>query len=130
MLAVDTNLVVRYLTRDDARQFARAEAVIEGRETTYVSLTVLLETEWVLRSSYRYSRGRVVHALRAFAGLPSVALEDAALASQALDWAEQGMDLADALHLAKAQSCEAFITFDQHLVTTGAALSPIPIRSP
>jgi predicted nucleic-acid-binding protein len=49
MLAVDTNVVVRYLTADDPEQFARAVAVVEGAET-FVSLTVLLETEWVLRS--------------------------------------------------------------------------------
>jgi predicted nucleic-acid-binding protein len=130
MLAVDTNLIVRYLTRDDPQQFAQAEAIIEGPEPVFVTLTVVLETEWVLRNSYRYGRARVLDALRAFAGLPNVALEDPTSMSEALDRAEQGKDLADALHLVKAQACAGFITFDQHFVATAAALSPIPVRLP
>src|SRR5215468_1071012 len=130
MLAVDTNLIVRYLTRDDAQQFARAEATIEGPEPIFVSLTVALETEWVLRSSYRYTRERVLNALRAFAGLPNVVVESSSSMSKALDWAEQGMDLADALHLAQAQSCNAFVTFDQHLVEMARTLGPMPVRAP
>jgi predicted nucleic-acid-binding protein len=48
MLAVDTNVMVRYLTGDDAEQFAKASALIRD-EDIYVGTTVLLETEWVLR---------------------------------------------------------------------------------
>ena len=69
MLAVDTNVIVRYLTRDDAEQFARASVLIQN-EDVYVCMTVLLETEWVLRRGYRFSRERVPAALAAFAGLP------------------------------------------------------------
>ena len=75
MLAVDTNVIVRYLTRDDAEQFAKASALISG-EDVYVCTTVLLETEWVLRRGYRLSRERVIAALGAFAGLPRITLED------------------------------------------------------
>lgn len=56
MLAVDTNLGARYLTADEPDQFERAAAVFEGGET-YMCLTVLLETEWVLRSLYRRRGG-------------------------------------------------------------------------
>ena len=62
MLAVDTDVVVRYLTRDDAEQFAKVNALIGG-EDVYVCTTVLLETVWVLRRAYRFSRERVVDAL-------------------------------------------------------------------
>lgn len=127
MLAVDTNLIVRYLTRDDENQFARAEAVIEGSDT-YISHTVLLETEWVLRSTYRYRREQVIGALRNFAALPQVSLQDAFVVSQAFEWAEQGVDFADALHLATAQSCEAFVSFDRDLVHKAVGVSPIPVR--
>jgi predicted nucleic-acid-binding protein len=64
---------------------------------------MLLETEWVLRSGYRFSRERVIVALAAFAGLPHVTLEDPASTVKALDWTRRGMDFADALHLAKSQ---------------------------
>ena len=55
MLAVDTNVVVRYLTGDHPEQFANAKALIDG-EDLFVCATVLLETEWVLRSVYGYPR--------------------------------------------------------------------------
>jgi predicted nucleic-acid-binding protein len=48
VLAIDTNVIIRYLTRDDAEQFAKANALI-GAEDVFVCTTVLLETEWVLR---------------------------------------------------------------------------------
>src|SRR5271169_4051630 len=111
MLAVDTNVIVRYLTGDDAEQFAKASALIRS-EDVYVCTTVLLETEWVLRRGYRFSRERIIAALAAFAGLPHVTLEDPAVTARALDWMRSGTDFADALHLAKADGCEAFVSFD------------------
>ena len=129
MLAVDTNVIVRYLTRDDTEQFAKFSALISG-EDVYVCTTVLLETEWVLRRGYRFSREQVVIALAAFAGLPRVTLEDPASTATALNWTQRGMDFADALHLAKAQGCEAFISFDQRLVTAANTLSGVKARAP
>jgi len=105
MLAVDTNVIVRYLTGDDAEQFAKASALIRD-EDVYVCTTVLLETEWVLRRGYRFSRERVSAALTAFAGLPRVTLADPALTAKALDWRRRGMDFADALHLAQEFSLQ------------------------
>ena len=56
MLGLDTNMVVRFLVRDDERQFARARRLIKSEagdaEEVFVSLMALLETEWVLRSRY------------------------------------------------------------------------------
>jgi predicted nucleic-acid-binding protein len=129
VLAVDTNVIVRYLTRDDAEQFAKASALIRS-EDVYVCTTVLLETEWVLRRGYRFSRERIIAALAAFAGLPRVTLEDAALAAKALDWMERGMDFADALHLAKAAGCEAFLSFDQRFAAVANVLSEVKVRAP
>ena len=129
MFAVDTNVVVRYLTGDDAEQFAKVNALIGGQDV-YVCTTVLLETEWVLRRAYRFSRERVVAALAAFAGLPRVTLEDPAVAAKALDWTRYGMDFADALHLAEAQGCEAFVSFDQRLAAVASALSDLKVHAP
>ena len=129
MLAVDTNVIIRYLTRDDAEQFAKANALI-GHEDVYVCTTVLLETEWVLRRGYRFSRDQIIAALTAFAGLPRVTLEDPALAAKALDLAQRGLDFADALHLAKAEGCEAFVSFDQRLAAAANAPSEVKVRTP
>ena len=129
MLAVDTNVIVRYLTRDDAEQFAKVDALIRD-EDVYVCTTVLLETEWVLRRAYRFSPDQIMSALTAFAGLPRVTLEDPALAAKAFDWTRNGMDFADALHLAKAESCEAFVSFDQRFAVLADALTEAKVRAP
>jgi predicted nucleic-acid-binding protein len=127
VLAVDTNIIVRYLTADHPEQFAKASALIQG-EDVYVCSTVLLETEWVLRRGYRFSRERISAALTAFAGLPRVTLEDAALAAKALEWMRSGLDFADALHFAKAAGCEAFVSFDQRFAAVANALSEVKVR--
>ena len=111
MRAVDTNVVVRYLTGDDPGQADRTRAVIDAGDV-FVSTTVLLESEWVLRSVYGLARTEVASALRAFAGLPGLAVESPAVLAKALDCAEKGMDFADALHLGAAERCEALLTFD------------------
>lgn len=120
MIAIDTNLVVRYLTGDHPQQSLRAREIIDG-QAIFVAVTVIQEVDWVLRSTYGYAGTDVVRALRAFGGLPSVEVEDAALVAAALDLAEKGLDFADALHLARAAHCEAFMTFDRKLVKSARA---------
>jgi predicted nucleic-acid-binding protein len=117
MLAVDTNVVVRYLTDDDAAQSRIARRLID-ENPIWLLPTVLLETEWVLRSLYAYSRERIHAGLTAFIGLRSVSLEHQERIAEALDWFEQGMDFADALHLAAAADCAAFATFDRKLAAS------------
>ena len=127
MIAIDTNLIVRYLTGDHASQSARARAVIDG-ESVFAAVTVLLEVERVLRSAYGYRAADVVHALRVFAGLPTVMVEDGATVAAALDLAEKGMDFADALHLTRSRHCEAFVTFDRKLIKSAKAAGHEGVR--
>lgn len=120
MLAIDTNVVVRYLTGDHPRQSPRARALIDG-QAVFVSVTVILETEWVLRSTYEYRPPDIARVLRAFAGLPTVTVEDGAVVAAALDLAERGMDFADALHLGRAAHCEGIASFDRKFVRAAKA---------
>jgi len=129
MLAVDTNVIVRYLTNDHPEQSPRARALIDGHDIR-VATTVLLETEWVLRSVYRYTPVQIAGALRQFAGLPRVELESPAVVAQALDWAQQGMDFADALHLGASGDCEAFVTFDMDFVKKTAKAGSVRVQTP
>jgi len=128
MLAVDTNVIVRYLTRDHPQQSRKAKTLIDS-EHVFVRATVLLETEWVLRSVYGFTPTEIVKALTAFAGLPGVILEDEAMIAKALDWTARGMDFADALHLVKAQGSDAFVSFDRRLARTAKELSDIAVRT-
>jgi predicted nucleic-acid-binding protein len=107
MLVVDTDIVVRHLTNDDRAQAARTRRLIEQRDVL-LPITVLLESEWALRSVYGFATAEVIRALRGFVGLPRVTVESADAAATALDWAEQGRDLADALHLAQRAGTSAW----------------------
>lgn len=129
MHAVDTNVIVRYLTGDDPAQAAKARTVF-GQKPVFVPRTVLLEAEWVLRGVYELPSAQVIAALRALAGLPGVSVEDAGLVARAMDWAEAGMDFADALHLSAAAECEGFLTFDKRFARSRERLSGIPITAP
>jgi len=120
MLAIDTNLIVRYLTGDHPKQSPRARAIIDG-QSVFAGITVMLEVEWVLCSTYDYRPADVARALRAFAGLPTVTVEDAASVATALDRAEKGMDFADALHLGRAAHCSGFASFDRKLAKAARA---------
>lgn len=129
MVAIDTNLVVRYLTGDHPTQSAQARALIDG-QAVFVGLTVLLETEWVLRSVYAYPTQQLTRALRAFAGLPSVTVDDAPLVAQALTWMDGGMDFAEALHLSNAAACDGFATFDRRFIRAAEKLGISVVRTP
>jgi predicted nucleic acid-binding protein len=127
MLAIDTNLVVRYVTGDDPAQAARARALID-RNDVFVASTVLLETEWVLRSAYKFPPARLADALMAFAGLLHVKLENPEGAAQALAWMRSGFDFADALHLALTEHCEAFVSFDVDFVKAARTMGDARAR--
>lgn len=129
MRAVDTNVIVRYLTGDHAGQFARARALVDAGPV-FIATTVLLETEWVLRGAYGYSAETIAHAIRSLAGLPSVTVQEPALAKTALDLVEAGVDIADAFHLASADGCDAFMSFDRNIAKRAAGVSTLPVEEP
>lgn len=112
MIAVDTNVLVRLLTGDDPVQAKRA-ADLFSREGIYIPKSVLLETEWVLRYSYALSSSVILSAMRKVLGLPQVTVEDDVSVAEALAGYAQGMDFADALHLASStRHADEFATFD------------------
>ena len=115
MVAVDTNILVRFLVKDDLMQFQRAEKLLQDHEI-YIPDTVLLETEWVLRFAYSLSADAIHQGFLLVLGLENVNVRDAFAVKQALDWFAQKMDFADAWHLALSQSCGRFATFDDKLV--------------
>lgn len=129
MRAVDTNVVVRYLVVDDADQSRRARAVFDGCDL-FVAMTVVLETEWVLRSVYRFTPAAIIAALRAFAGLPGVSVEDPEQLGTVLHWAAAGIDFADAVHLVQARSYDAFVSFDRSLARLAVDIADISVVEP
>jgi len=121
MTGADTNVIVRFLTRDDEDQFNKALALIK-REPVFIPDTVWLETEWVLRYAYGFDRSAVSKAFRDLLGLPQIRVSDQNRILLAIEWHGAGLDFADALHLAGSQEADAFATFDQAFVRGAPAL--------
>jgi predicted nucleic-acid-binding protein len=126
LLAVDTNIVVRLIVGDDPAQLAAARALLDEHQF-FVPLTVLLETEWVLRSRYLYSRGSVVQALKGFSLLEGVALQHGKLSEWAIERHGEGADFADVVHLVASGEAEALATFDDGVAKGAGAKPPLPI---
>jgi predicted nucleic-acid-binding protein len=125
--AIDTNVIVRFLTADDPAQAKTARRLIEAGDI-FIETTVALETEWVLRSGYGFTPQQIATGLRGLGGLEGIMIEDVAAVTQALDWMEGGMDFADALHLARASHCSAFVTFDRKLKARAKGIAPVAVE--
>ena len=127
MRAVDTNVVVRLLIADNPLQTTAAEKLVAEHEVL-VPVTVILETEWVMRSGYAFNPMEIAAGLRRLGGLPGVTVEQSGEVARALEWLEQGMDFADALHLARTTHCDAFVTFDRKFANRAEALGAPPVE--
>ena len=124
MIAVDTNILVRYAVKDDHKQTVTATEFLKTN-TCCILRTVLLELAWVLSSQagYNLSRSVVGERLRHICGLPTITVENASDAAQTIVWYEQGMDFADALHLASSTSCSGFATMDRRMTAKAGNLA-------
>lgn len=114
MIALDTNVVVRFLVNDDPAQGRRARDLI-ARGGVFVGPTVLLEAEWVLRSAYDFPPADIQRFFRALLGLHGLQTDEPARVARALDGYAGGLDFADALHLAFRGEADSFATFDTRL---------------
>lgn len=128
MLAVDTNIVIRFLTRDDPAQAERARAIFE-REDISLLKTVLLECECVLSDSYGFGRKQIATVFDELLALPNVHCDSPEEVANALNWFAHGMDFADALHLASARAAGQFASFDRRLITRARRVANIDVIS-
>lgn len=116
MVGLDTNVLVRWLVRDDEAQYQRAGRLIR-KETPFLSLLVLLETEWVLRSRYSYAKAELLGVFSALLEADDLRFEDEASLEQALYWwKESAADFSDCLIAARNQrlGCRVTATFDRN----------------
>jgi len=120
MIAVDTNILVRFLVRDDEEQAEIARKHIKEaelrRERLKIPLLVVLETIWVLESAYDKSRSEILDTIRDIRQMPVFDFEDDQVIEGLLnDGPKQKADLADIMiaHAAIATGCETVITFDK-----------------
>ena len=119
MLGLDTNVLVRFLVRDHEMQFQKAQRLIQrevgsGRPV-FVSMLVLLEAEWVLRSRYQLEKSAMAATISAMLDTTGFQFEDEAATEEALYlWKDNAVEFADCLIGAhhRRQGCLATATLD------------------
>ena len=129
MKALDTNVLARFFIDDpdDAqavKQRPAAIAAMSGR--AFVSVTVLLEFEWVMRGFYALPRRDVAAVLRALMGIEHISIESRDAVLIALSAFDRGVDFAGALHISRSGRAAAFATFDRRLKKRAIALAMAP----
>jgi predicted nucleic-acid-binding protein len=109
--AVDTNVLARFYLRDDVVQWRIAADVLSAGDV-FVPKTVILELEWVLRYVADQPADKVIDCLAHLIALPGITVEDREEIEAAVDHCRNGIDLADALHVAASKACGELLTFD------------------
>jgi predicted nucleic-acid-binding protein len=126
LIALDTNILARYLLDDEPAQARVARRLLADAKAEYwIPATVVLELAWVLRKTDA-PRNVVMEKLRDLLSLRNVRVQNADPVFQSLRWAAQGMDLADALHLVLSGKAERFATFDEALIKQARKLGVQP----
>jgi predicted nucleic-acid-binding protein len=115
MIAIDTNVLLRVLTRDDMRQHEIAMDFLSGRDCR-VQTTVVLELEWVLRSVHRYTPSQIADAFDVLFTTERLFVEEPERLRRSIQGLRDGLEFTDAYHLAGAIDCDSFATFDRPLI--------------
>lgn len=113
MAALDTNVVIRLLVGDDAAQAQAAEELVKAEPCT-VSMSVLMECEWVLRACYALQAITIEASFRDLLNLQNISAAETVLAQRVLDAYASGLDFADALHAAQCPDGQRLVTFDKN----------------
>jgi predicted nucleic-acid-binding protein len=118
VIGLDTNVLVRYLLRDDPVQAARAERELERNERFLIDSIVLCELVWVLETGYGFSRTEIAAALERILATAQFEIESKDLALAALDdFRRSGADFSDCLigRRNRAAGAPETVTFDRNL---------------
>lgn len=111
LIAVDTNIMIRLAMRDDEIQYQKVMSLLIDNQF-FISTTVQLEIEWVLRSRYKQSSQQISDFLILLLQKTKIVCERENELANAISWYRLGADFADALHLANANTL-SFYTFDE-----------------
>ncbi len=118
MIGVDTNVLVRFVIDDDADEFRKATAFLTSRtqdDQAFVSIIVLVEFIWVLRSRYRYSQEQVAYVIGTLLSSPALVFEEQQFLSTLIRGGKvKSGDLADHLIAFSAEraGCSRTVTLD------------------
>lgn len=120
MAALDTNVLVRYLVQDDDLQHAATKklirAALRAGETLYIPITVMLELEWVLRSSFGFDKEQISTTLASLLAAAELSIESELAVEIALAlYKKNSADFADCVHIALSHAAgeSPLWTFDR-----------------
>lgn len=125
MIALDTNVLARFLLNDDPLQSSAATALLTQERDYTAPPTVILELAWVLKAN-GCTREEITKALRLLLGLPNFKPKEFEALCYAIRWHEEGMDFGDALHLAMSADDDRFYSFDKALVKLAGSIGAMP----
>ena len=121
MIGLDTNVLIRYLTRDDLDQWEQASQIIQENQPCFISNVVLCEVVWVLRGRpYQIGKDEIIVIMEMMVQSSGFEFENRSVVYQALQRTKQGRaDFSDYLigAIARQIGCTETITFDQKLRT-------------
>lgn len=115
------NILVRIITNDRPEQVQQAVKLL-SQQRIFIPKTVILELEWVLRFSYALNRSIIFTTLQKILTTDNFSIEQHSTIEKALQWYQQGMDFADALHLASSLHADKFASFDKKLLKKAISL--------
>ena len=128
MIGLDTNILVRYLTQDDAAQSAAAGKVIDALSSQspgFLSLIVVVELVWVLQFSYRFKKQEIEQVLDKLLRSSELVIERSEIVSQALrKFRVSRANFADSLieRCGHEAECQYILTFDRNAAAAGMRL--------
>jgi predicted nucleic-acid-binding protein len=127
MLAVDTNILARWIMRDDEAQASMADTVMAG--AIEITPTVLMELGWVLSTIGGMTRGQTADSLAAILSIGTAHIDRRAPLRWAIERYRQGGQLADLVHIACVDAGRAFATFDRGIARSVGRSSPVPVHT-
>jgi predicted nucleic-acid-binding protein len=119
MTALDTNVLVRFLTQDDDAQFRKVLQMLNRKRSTFfVCDLVLVETDWVLRSLYDWSGADVADAFARLTTIHNLSFENESRLRSSLKGLREGADLADEfiVRSCRDRGSKSFATFDKEII--------------
>lgn len=129
MNALDTNVLIRWITRDDETQARQADALL--MHAAFVSLPVLLETAWVLGGRpFLFDRATRAEMLYGIIDTDTITVASEDAVRWAIKRFASGADIADMIHIVAAKGATRFMSFEKDLALEAGSHPPLPIAQP
>lgn len=127
MIAIDTNILARWILRDDAAQCAIADGIMNG--AIEIPTSVLLELVWLLESVIRLPRSKIAESMSVLLSIDMAHIPDREGIRWAIERYSLGGDWGDMIHLIGVQAATSFATFDLGISKAAGVASPVPIKT-